>query len=347
MEIPGPLSSILSLGTAGSRDKGQAAPQPQLPLGQLLKATVVESIRSDLYSLDINGSRFPAQSKTPLSIGQTLQLQVLSTEPQLELKIADNTINQFVGKSLTLVGNNIDLAPLMQALAQASAPPGSLDSLSLASRSLFDNFFSLQQAGIDSSTAGNTIKQLLENMGFQFERHLASGDKNSAANTLKAALLEVIQVFKDSEAIAGAAQKLLTSIELFQLTHLQTSNGDFLFFPLPFPFLEAGYLQIEKDGTNKEDRELEEYRFSLLLKMSELGNVNIDFVKSRDSVLIRILAESEDKMQFLKQFQDELTAAVSANAHVSISFGTGAADPVQSLIQQMVAEGSSMLDTKV
>lgn len=347
MEIPGPLSSILSLGTATSKNKGQPSQQLQLPLGQLLKATVVESIRNQLYSLDINGGRFTAESKTPLSIGQTLQLQVLKTEPQIELKIVNNSVNQFVGKSLSLVANNIDISPLMQALAQSPGTSTSLESLSLATSSLLENFFSLQQSGIDNTTGGNTIKQLLENIGFQFERNLASGYRNSAANTLKAALLEVIQVFKDSETIAGTAQKILTTIELFQLTHLQTSNSEFLFFPLPFAFLEAGYLQIEKDGSNKEGREQDEYRFSLHVKMAELGNINIDFIKSKESVLIRILAESEEKMQFIKQFEGELMDAISVSAHVRVSFGSDAADPVQNLIQHLVSEGTSMLDTKV
>jgi len=344
MDTIRPLTSIPPVGQATSQGRGQQSQQGQLPLGQLIKALVVEAKGPDQFILVIGGNKLAAQSQAKLSVGQSLQLQVTNTTPQIELKIVTDTLNQFIGKSLTLVGKNIDLSSLFQSFSQSNLSP--LQALTPTSQSILESFFSLQQTDIGTQSGGAILKQLLEGIGLNLENHLARGDKNSAAATLKAALLEVANTFKSAEAIANSTNKVISTIELFQLAQLNSSNDSFLIFPLPLPFVEAGYLRIAKDGSG-EGTEEDEFRFSLHLTMSELGNIGVDFVKTQDNLLIRFRAESREKMEFIEQFSKELTDAITDVPQISISFTDDAPDPIRDLIQQLVPEGQSMLDTKV
>ncbi|MFT5701676.1 MAG: hypothetical protein ACI8ZB_004571 [Desulforhopalus sp.] len=345
MDTIRPLTSIPPVGPTTSQGRGQQSQQGQLPAGQLLKALVVEAKGGDQFILDIGGSRLTAQSQSPLSVGQNLQLQVINTSPQIELKIVSDTLNQFIGKSLTLVGKNIDLAALFQNFSQTSPSP--LQSLTPISRSVIESFFTLQQTDIGNSQGGAVIKQLLEGVGLNLENHLARGDKNSAAATLKAALLEVAHTFKDAELIANTTNKVITTIELFQLAQLNTSNDTFSIFPLPLPFIEGGYLSIEKDGSKDGATDPDDCRFSLHLTMSELGNICIEFSKTKETLMIRFRAESAEKMEFIQQFSGELVDAISDIPNISISFSEDAPDPITDLVKQIVPKGQSMLDTKV
>lgn len=345
MDTIRPLTSIPPVGSATSQGRGQQSQQGNLPLGQLLKAFVVEAKGSDQFILDIGGNKVSAESKSPLSVGQNLQLQVVNTTPQIELKIVSDTLNQFIGKSLTLLGKNIDLSSLFQNITQTTPPL--LEALTPTSRSVIESFFTLQQTDIGNKAGGTVIKQLLEGVGLNLEHHLARGDKNSAAATLKAALLEVAHTFKNAELIASTTNKVITTIELFQLTQLNSNNETFLIFPLPLPFIEAGYLRIEKDGGNGENSDTDDFRFSLHVTMSDLGNINIEFSKTKDDLTIRFRAESEEKMAFIEQYASELIEAITDIPHVSVSFAQDATDPITDLVKQIIPEGQSMLDTKV
>jgi hypothetical protein len=344
MDTIRPLTSIPTVGSATSQSRGQQSQQNQLPLGQLLKAVVVDAKGADQFILDIGGSRLTAQSQAQLAIGQNLQLQVVNTSPQIELKIVTDTLNQFIGKSLTLVGKNIDLASLFQNFSQITPSP--LTELTPTSRSIIESFFTLQQSDIGNTEGGAVLKQLLEGVGLNLEHHLARGDKDSAAATLKAALLEVVNTFKDAQAVANTAGKVISTIELFQLAQLNANNEALLIFPLPLPFIEAGYLSIDKDGSKDGSAGSDEFRFSLHLTMSEIGHLNIDFNKNKDTLMIRFRAESIEKMEFIQQFSEELIAAISDIPNISVSFASDASDPVSDLVRKIVPKGQSMLDTK-
>ncbi len=81
--------------------------------------------------------------------------------------------------------------------------------------------------------------------------------------------------------------------------------------------------------------------------MDASGNINIDFSKTKDDLMIRFRAESQEKMEFIEQFAGELIDSITDIPHVSISFSQDATDPITDLVKQIVPEGQSMLDTKV
>lgn len=347
MESINPLLSIPPVGAATSQSRGRSSQSQQLPaMGQLLKALVVEAQGESRFMLDIGGNRLTASSAATLSPGQALQLQVVKTEPHIELKIVNYTLNVVLGRSLTLLGKNIDLSTLFQAVRQLSPPP--LESLTPTSRYVLESFFTLQQNGIEDKDGGAILKRLIDNLGLNLEHLLARGDKNGAAHTLKAALLELAHSFSTAGNVVESTGKILTTLELFQLAQVHAGSDTHLIIPIPLPFVEKGYLVIEREGRNPQSGATlpAESRFSLHLTMSDLGNLRIDFLHNAEGLFIRFAAESQEKADFLAGFSDDLKAAISDTPLINLAFSGGAPDPINDLIRQLIPEGGSMLDTE-
>ena len=347
MDTITPLSSILPVGSATSQGRGRSHSQQFPAAGQILKAVVLEAHGDNRFVLDIGGNRLTANSEAKLVPGQILQLQVTKTEPQIELKIVTDTLNIFAGRSLTLLGKNIDLTALFAAVQSHSPPP--LPLLTPTSRSVLEGFFSLQQNPLGEKDGGAILKRLIDSLGLDLERLLANGDKDAAVHTLKAALLEMAHSFSSAEHIAEATQKVLTTLELFQFAQLQTGSGSQLIFPLPLPFVEQGYLIIEQqqEGSASSASETGESRFSLHLTMSDLGNLCINFIHNAEGIFIRFHAESEEKAEFLTSHGEQLKEAITNVPYIGLAFSSDATDPLGDLIRSVVPRGSSMLDTKV
>lgn len=347
MDTINPLSSISPVGSPTSQGRGRSQGQRLPAAGEILKAVVLEAGGNNRFVLDIGGNRLSASSEAKLTPGQILQLQVTKTEPQIELKIVSDTLNRLAGRSLTLLGKNIDLTALFTAVQNHSPSP--LPLLTPTSRTVLESFFSLQQTTLGDEASGATLKQLIDRLGLNLEHLLARGDKQAAAHTLKAALLEMAHTFSTADDLAEATQKLLTTLELFQFAQLQSGTHSPYIFPLPLPFVEQGYLIVEPgDDEDKDGAESRgESRFSLHLTMSTLGHLSINFLHNSEGLFIRFHADSEEKAAFLKAHGDDLKAAISTTPLVGLAFSSDAGDPISELIRSIVPPGSSMLDTKV
>lgn len=335
-----PLGSTAS--QSGKQNQGWNLPSP----GQLLKGVILEVRGENRFLLDIAGHQLTAESKAALSAGQSLRLQVVQTTPQVELKIVSNTLDQFFGRSLTLLGKNIDLSGLFGTFRQQTSSP--LASLPASTRNVLENYFLSQQNSFSASDSGAVLKQLVDRLGLSLENILARGDSATASLTLKAALLDLAYTFQNAENISEAANKILTTIELFQLAQLHNSGDRQFIFPLPLPFVEQGYLIVDQDSdneSNKDDKNRNR-RFSLHLSMADLGNIQIDFLIIKETLYIRFRTDSQDKADFVAQFSDELRDAISDIPEINISFGSDAPDPLTDLMRQIVPEGNSMLDTR-
>ena len=342
-----PLSSIAPVGSSTSQGRGRSHGQQLPATGEILKAVVLEAGGNNHFVLDIGGNRLAASSLAKLVPGQILQLQVTKTEPQIELKIVSDTLNRLAGRSLTLLGKNIDLTALFTAVQNHSPSP--LPLLTPTSRTVRESFFTLQQTTLGDEAGGATLKQLIDRLGLNLEHLLARGDKDAAAHTLKAALLEMVHTFSTADDLAEVTQKLLTTLELFQFAQLQSGTNSPYIFPLPLPFVEQGYLIVEHgDEEDKGGAEAgEESRFSLHLTMSSLGHLCINFLHNSEGLFVRFHADSEEKADFLKAHGEDLKTAISTSPLVGLAFSSDAGDPISELIRSIVPPGSSMLDTKV
>ncbi len=348
MDTITPLSSILPIGSTTSQSQGRSHGQQLPAAGQTFKAVVLEANGNNRFVLDIGGNRLSASSEAKLTPGQILRLQVTKTEPQIELKIVTtDTLNRFAGRSLTLLGKNIDLSALFAAVENFNPPP--LQLLTPTSRSVLESFYSLQQNSLAEKDGGAILKQLIDGLGLGLEHMLAKGDKDAAVHTLKAALLEMAHSFSSAEHLAEATQKVLTTLELFQFAQLQPGSTSQFIFPLPLPFVEQGYLIIEQqeEGSKSSGSEAEECRFSLHLTMSDLGNLRINFLHNSEGLFIRFHADSEEKAAFLAAHGEDLKAVITNTPLIGLAFSGDASDPINDLIRSIVPEGSSMLDTKV
>ncbi len=342
------LTYISPVGSSTSQNRGRSSQGQQTPArGQFLKALVLEARGANRFVLDIGGSRQDVISEAELSLGQTLRLQVVRTEPQIELKIVSNPLEQLQGRTLILLGKNIDLAGLMEGLQQSNPPP--FAALSPSSQATLERFFDLQQNGVEGKEGGLVLKQLIDSLGLNLEQLLARGDKNSAVVTLKAALLEIAHNFSNASNIAETTNKILATLELFQLTQLQVGGETQLILPLPLPFIEQGYLIVEGDDKTADQKEniRTENRFSLHLSVSELGNMQIDFLQNQEGLFIRFRAGNQQKSDYLESFSEDLKKAISDVPLIGLSFSGDAPDPIQDLVRQLVPEGNSMLDTKI
>lgn len=342
-----PLTSISPVSSSTSQGRGRSQDQQTPSHGQFLKALVLEAQGNNRFVLDIGGTRQPVRSETTLAPGQTLKLQVIKTEPQIELQIVSNPLGQLQGRSLTLLGKNIDLAGLFKAFQQHSPPP--LETVSPTSRSVLESFFSLQQNGIEGKDGGIVLKQLIDNLGLNLEQLLARGEKNTAVLTLKAALLDIAHSFTTASNLAETTNKILATLELFQLAQIQIGSTTHLIFPLPLPFIEQGYLLIEKDDqtSGKNDSAKSDSRFSLHLTVSDLGNLQIDFLQNMEGLFIRFRAGDQQKADFLETFSSELKKAITEIPLINLSFSGDAPDPIHDLVRQLVPVGNSILDTTV
>jgi len=350
MKSINPLQSISQYSKTGPATTVRATQSLQLPEpGQLLKALVLEAGTDNRVLLQIGDNRLAAQTDLGLRPGQNLQLQLVATSPQIELKVVNDTLQSFLGRPLTLIGNTIDIQELFSLLQQQ--PDTLLDALSLRSKETLTSFLSLQQNSLNPDTAngGTALKQLVDQLGLAFERILGEGNSEKSAASLKAALLELLSTFKAESNIHSSALRSLTTLEFFQLAQLHTDSPQQFIIPLPLPFLEQGFLLVEKrgeeDGGGSGDYEQQEYRFSLFIKLKELGNLRVDFFHSPEGLLIRFHADSEEKANFIAGYGDDLKQAISDTPLLGISFGADAPEPAAELIRRIVPAGRSVFDT--
>lgn len=348
MSTVSPLSSILPIGSSTSDGGGRGTSgQPQQ--GQTFKALVAEAKSPTRFILDIGGNKIEARSKAMLTVGQTLRLEVMSTGPQVELKILGDpgkAGNLLAGKSLTLLGEKIDIRALFTSLQNAA--PAQLSRLSTVSRQTLEAFFLFNQSQLGGKEGGVLLKQFIDRLGLTFESLLSRGQPESARQSLKSALLEMTNIFKGADQLAENTAKTLNTLELYQLAQLQLDKENVFLFPLPVPFLEKGYLLVEEHGQDDDSSEgRNEERFSLHLTLDGLGSLRIDLLKNPEGLYLRFLSDSQEKLDFIQSFSDELLPQMVDSPILGISFSRQQLDTASDLLKKLMPEGESLVNTKV
>ncbi len=348
MDTINALSAIRAIGSStsdgGTRQQFQQQAQP----GQILTATVLEKTDNNLFYLDILGNKILAQSDSvSLSPGVKLKLEVVSTSPEFELKIVSKDQALFFGKTLTLLEENLDISNLLTKIETSQS--SILKELSSQSQNGLKEFFSLQHSFLDGNTRGEHLKLLLDKLGLNIESILASNTKtDGCGQTLKSALVEITTLLQSGSELAEITHKLIGTIELYQLAQLKLNDDNLLLFPLPLPFLNHGYLIVNKDENGRATYEGNiAKQFSLHLNLEPLGNLEISFLESGDGIYVRFLCDSEEKAIFTKSYQEDLKDLLSEKKVLGLSFSDGAQTPAHTLIQQVIPVGKGILDTKI
>lgn len=161
MDTISPLIPVRPIGSSTTQaDNKRQGYQPRQ--GQTVQAVVTKALTGKVFELDINGSKLTAKTDELLKPGQTLELKVIKTDPQIELQVVRDNLNQSVGKSLSLLGKNFDIASLFNRLNANNS--GAFSQLSKSSRQTLTSFISLQNntAGLQSETG--QINQVVERL---------------------------------------------------------------------------------------------------------------------------------------------------------------------------------------
>lgn len=344
MSSVSPLSGISPVGSSTS-DSSNRGKYNQLQQGLVFKAKVAEAKSQTLFILDIAGQKIPARSANQLTVGQMLKLQVMTTTPEIHLKIINDSNNLFTGKSIQLLGDGIDIRSLFSSLQ--TSPQSPLQTISTFSQQTLESFFLFSQNHLSGKDGGMLLKKFIDQLGLSFEALLARGKAGDARQTLKAALLELMQVFKNADQLAEKTNKLLNTIEIYQLAQLQLDKDNIFIFPLPIPFLEKGYLLVEDHGGDDSTDNSTDHRFSLHLTLEGLGNLRIEILKSQEGIYLRFFSDSEEKMEFLKSFQENLLPDTIQSKILGVSFAQENLDTSADLLKKLRPEGESLVSFKV
>ncbi len=199
---------------------------------------------------------------------------------------------------------------------------------------------------------GKQLQQFVDRLGINMERLLAEGNPDKASQTLKFALLELSQQFHAGNKSTVQADQIIKSIELYQNLQIRLANESLSFVPLPFSFLNQGYLLIDADRSKRESDEKSGQSektaqlFELHLQLEGLGNLQIDIRQQDGQVALKFLTEDTERAKFIAGFRNELEKWLTAASLESAQFLVGAKEPVKSLLEIIMSGATGMVDTK-
>ena len=224
-----------------------------------------------------------------------------------------------------------------------SPAPLLLNLLSLAAHLLRGG----NQAGPER-TDGRELKQFIKRLGTNLESLLADGNKEEAVKTLKSTLLEISHNLADNKPFQQQADRLTSTLELFQLLQIRLAGESALVLPLPLPFLDQGFLLVEPDhhrsGQEPQGDENEK-KYSLHLRLAGLGNLRIELRQHREGMRLRFFSEDSERSKFLAAHRQELGHWLTAAPLASVQFLTGAGEPAKELLSYMADEKTQVVDT--
>lgn len=220
MDTISPLIQIQPVGSTSSQGGGKGQPGYLPQQGQFLSATVLESKPNNIFRLEIGTTQIAAKSEGSFKPGQVLQLEVMKTSPQVELKVVTDNLNQSIGKSFTLLGKNIDVATLLSSLRQD--PSFNLSNLSQNSRQTLTNYLNLQQNTLGTQSEAQNISQFAEKLGTSLEQILVQGKNNQDVHAIKTTLTEVAVLVKNLGDFSKLSQALRDRLPPTQRQILET-----------------------------------------------------------------------------------------------------------------------------
>lgn len=314
----------------------------QLPIDKFVRATVAEGGQERVI-LDLNHRLVPAETRVPLKTGQQLNLLVTATTPKLELLIIDDPLQRRLTGLLHHLGGKLQISSLIQQLTAENNVL--LTSLRSESRQALLSLLGLEENALSGLT-GRSLEQFIANLGLDFEALLAK--ERHVDPSLKSIILEILAKLDSGKTnFNEQAVRLLQGLELQQLCQIKLARQDMFFFPLPFDFLEQGFVIAEQPKESQEEPSKKSFVLSMHLALKGLGNLRIDFFLDAKGLYLRFACESKEKMEFSAQFENDLHNAIQTIPVQGISFSTGADDPAATLISKLITHGDSVLDTRV
>lgn len=195
------------------------------------------------------------------------------------------------------------------------------------------------------------LQQTTQQLGLHFEQLLVQEKTEAATQTAKFALMEFAQQASLDEDSATQAHSLLKSIELYQLVQIRLAAEGTQFLPLPFSFLQQGFVLIDADGGKQSSKPqgndaTDTRRLSLHLQLEGLGNLSVDIQQQGEAISLKFQAENIERAQFIGTHRQDLEQWLTSGTLQSVQFLAGAEEPVKTLLKQMVKGATGMVNTK-
>ncbi len=328
----------------------QTAPTPSeghildLRPNQVVQATVVQG-GLDKAELELGRHRFSAITKVPLSTGQNIKAQVISTQPQIELRLVDQSalMRMFVG--LSRMGESFDLGQIMTRGALSRAFEGQPWAQSL--RQALDQAARYSPAD-GSRLSGSLLSSLINLLGLDTERQVMHSNPDHAAARLKSALMALSQDKGQDQDVRQRAERLVSHLELFQLCRVRLWEQGLNWLPLPLPFLEQGYLVWDRneDGESRAGTESEPV-VRLVVQMSWLGDLDIRMQLTPQGLRLGLACARPETVSLLEGNREELLQSVTAVPVVQCSITLGAENPSKILLDLAVDDGERVFEARV
>jgi hypothetical protein len=334
-----PLNTLTHAGAPEISMQREMESQPlKLEPYQIVRATVAEG-GTEKVILDLKHQQIAAQTKVPLRSGQNLSLEVLATQPQIHFKIIEKNDLNYLSKLLHSLGRNIKLLPLIEQII--AGPAKGFENFSKEMQAFLSVLAILLQSNPEK-LSGKDLSRLWDRLDLNLEALLAAGKTVEAKKNIKAMLLmhakEMLKHGENTEVI----EKTIDQFRLFQLCRYSLNKDNILFLPLPFSFLEQGYLLAEK-LRDQEHKSGQSWKMSLYLNLSFLGNLQILLLFENLTLRLRILCDSKDKADVISESLIRLQENLSTVSLHSFSVGIGAEDPIKSLVQRLAPDGDHFI----
>ena len=219
----------------------------------------------------------------------------------------------------------------------------------------------LQQLATGLTSAMNSPNEkLVVNMarmlGLDFE-FLSAQQQTAQSNV---GLKGMMSALRENGNIVGAVREQAASmthqLEALQLCRLRLAQEGVLFLPLPFEFLEQGYVlfeqQSQQESADGKESSVDSYLVSVNLSMVELGPIQANLLFEQQQLFVRILCADDASVAIVRQHIDELRQGLQEFHLGSVQVTTGAKDPALELLRrlqtlQQAEDDTSLFDARV
>lgn len=201
----------------------------------------------------------------------------------------------------------------------------------------------------EARATGRQLEDFLNRLGINMERLLADNRPEEAAKTLKFALLELAQHMESAEKSTIDPSQLAKTVELYQLLQLRLASESLFFLPLPFSFLQQGYLLVDAESSHNQataDEKPTSEKVALHLQLEGLGNLQIDIHRRDGRIALRFLLEDAEKARFIAENRAELEQWLTTDRLDSVQILIGAVEPAKTLLKLMASGGTGIIDTR-
>lgn len=323
----------------------QEGRQLNLQVNEIIQATVTEGGLNNV-ELELNRLRFRAFSKIPLTAGQKINLQVVQTQPQIQLKMLNEIDLQYLFKALNFFSEKKGFLPIFSLFLQHQ-DESTLQNISFSARQRLNQLQEFFYSQADNFL-GKSLAGLSRMLGLDFEALIAQGQIEEGSNSLKSILLTLSQNLQENTKEAKNVDNLLKTIEMWQIFQLRLADKGIFFLPLPFPFLEQGYMLA---GHSKEENQevsgQDTSWISIHLRLSALGNIEAILFSKDKGIDIRIMCQSTQIAQYMSKFKNELMDNIESTQISKLTIDIGAKDPEKNLLTHLLPNSDNFLNATV